>query len=64
MARQSYLYGSRTVFWSLFLEGGGEQCAYTLIHVQLPYRVINMQGGRRGVRWTLENLESLKNFKF
>ena len=50
-------------FLVTFLEGGGEQYIYMLIHIQLPYTVINMQDGVRGAFQTSETLESLNNFK-
>ena len=49
-------------FLSLFLEGGGEQCAYILTHKQLPYMVINVQGGGPNIGWKI--LKVWEIFKF
>ena len=52
-------------FLATFLDGGREQCVYMLIHVQLPYTVINVQDGSDGGEFqTLQNLESSENLEF
>ena len=49
------------------MEGGGRQCAYTLIQVQLPYTVINVQdcggGGHSELRKTQKVWNTLNFFK-
>ena len=50
------------VFGHFFWKVEGTVCIH-VSHVQLPYKVINMQDGGGGAFQTSENSESSENFK-